>query len=250
MIKVTVVIPYYKKKKYIKSSLSSVLNQTYKNIEILLIFDEGKKDNLKFINELIKIDKRIKLIINKKNKGAGFSRNIGIQKSKGQYIAFLDSDDLWNKKKIQFQLNYMTTNDYSITHTSYDIINHKGIVIGKRKARNFLKVNDIIKSCDIGLSTVMIKKELLNNKLLFPDLKTKEDFVLWLKLLNNGNKIFGISKSLSKWRETENALSKSTIQKLKDGFKVYNKYMKFNLIKSFFYLFLLSINFIKKKLND
>ena len=144
----------------------------------------------------------------------------------------------------------MTTNDYSITHTSYDIINNKGIVIGKRKARNFLKVNDIIKSCDIGLSTVMIKKELFNNKLLFPDLKTKEDFVLWLKLLNNGNKIFGISKSLSKWRETENALSKSTIQKLKDGFKVYNKYMKFNLIKSFFYLFLLSINFIKKKLND
>ena len=102
MIKVTVVIPYYKKKKYIKSSLSSVLNQTYKNIEILLIFDEGKKDNLEFINELIKIKKRIKLIINKKNKGAGFSRNIGIQKSKGQYIAFLDSDDLWNKKKYSF----------------------------------------------------------------------------------------------------------------------------------------------------
>ena len=250
MNKVTVVIPYYKKKKYIKSALRSALNQTYKNIEVLLIFDESKKDNLEFINELIKIDKRIKLIINKKNKGAGFSRNIGIQKSKGQYIAFLDSDDLWNKKKIQFQLNYMTTNDYGITHTSYDIINSDGIVIGKRKARNFLKLNDLIKSCDIGLSTIMIKKELFNNKLLFPDLKTKEDFVLWLKFLINGNKIFGISKSLSKWRETENALSNSTIQKLKDGFKVYNKYMKFNLIKSTFFLFFLSINFIKKKLND
>ena len=140
------------------------------------------------------------------------------------------------QKKIQFQLNYMTTNDYNITHTSYDIINNNGIVIGKRRARNFLKVNDIIKSCDIGLSTVMIKKELFNNKLLFPDLKTKEDFVLWLKLLNNGNKIFEF-KITFKWRETENALSKSTIQKLKDGFKVYNKYMKFNLIKSFLSIF-------------
>ena len=131
-----------------------VLNQTYKNIEILLIFDEGKKDNLEFINELIKIDKRIKLIINK-NKGAGF-QEILIQKSKGKYIAFLDSDDLWNKKNT-VSIKLYDQNDFSITHTSYDIINNKGIVIGKRKARNFLSKR-YHKSCDIGLSTVMIKK--------------------------------------------------------------------------------------------
>ena len=250
MSKVTVIIPYYKKKKYIKSTLRSALNQTYKNIEVILIFNEGNSDNLEFIKQTVKIDKRIRLIINRRNLGAGLSRNVGIKKSKGRYIAFLDSDDLWNKNKILLQLNYMITNNYRITHTSYNIIDGNGTKIGKRKARNFFKLKDLIPSCDIGLSTVMIKKELLGNQLLFPDLKTKEDFVLWLKLLINGNKIFAIKKSLSKWRETDNALSKSIIQKLKDGFTVYHKYMKFNLLKSFLYLILLSTNFLKKKLND
>ena len=112
MSKVTVIIPYYKKKKYIKSTLRSALNQTYKNIEVILIFDEGNSDNLEFIKQTVKIDKRIRLIINRRNLGAGLSRNVGIKKSKGRYIAFLDSDDLWNKNKILLQLNYMITRLY------------------------------------------------------------------------------------------------------------------------------------------
>ena len=103
----------------------------------------------------------------------------------------------------------------------------------------------LFKSCDIGLSTVMIKKtHLLKNK--FPSLKTKEDFVLWLKLLSKNVKIYGIDKNLVLWSKIENSLSSSSIQKLLDGFKVYNCYMKFNFLKSFYYLVLLSFNYLKK----
>ena len=108
-----------------------------------------------------------------------------------------------------------------------------------------MNLEDLLKSCDIGLSTVMIKKShLISNK--FPNLKTKEDFVLWLKLLSKNVKIYGINKNLVLWRKTENSLSSSSTQKLLDGFKVYNYYMKFNFIKSLHYLFLLSFNYLKK----
>ena len=98
---VSVIIPYYESKKFIKKSLMSAINQTYKKIQIIIIYDENSLKNLNFIKKICKIDKRIKLIINKKNIGAGYSRNIGIKHSRGKYIAFLDSDDFRNRKKLE-----------------------------------------------------------------------------------------------------------------------------------------------------
>ena len=242
---VSVIIPYYRKKQYISRALKSVTNQSYKKLEIIIIYDDGNKSDLKFIKHISSKDKRIKIFVNKKNLGAGLSRNVGIQKSKGKYIAFLDADDLWYKNKIYHQIKFMINKGIFFSHTSYSIINKQNIIISKRYAKDFLSLEDLIKSCDIGLSTVMIKKShLLKNK--FPSLKTKEDFVLWLKLLSKNVKIYGIDKNLVLWSKIENSLSSSPLQKLVDGFKVYNYYMKFNFLKSFYYLVLLSFNYLKK----
>ena len=242
---VSVIIPYYRKKQYISRALKSVTNQTYKKLEIIIIYDDSNKSDLKFIKYISSKDKRIKIFVNKKNLGAGLSRNVGIKKSKGKYIAFLDADDLWYKNKIDHQIKYMIKKGISFSQTSYSIINKQNIIISKRYAKDFLSFKDLIKSCDIGLSTVMIKKShLFTNK--FPNLKTKEDFVLWLKLLSKNVKIYGIDKNLVLWSKTENSLSSSPIQKLADGFKVYNHYMKFNFLKSLYYLLLLSFNYLKK----
>ena len=242
---VSVIIPYYRKKQYISRALKSVTNQTYKKLEIIIIYDDSNKSDLKFIKYISSKDKRIKIYVNKKNLGAGLSRNVGIKKSKGKYIAFLDADDLWYKNKIDHQIKFMIKKGISFSHTSYSIINKQNIIISKRYAKDFLSFKDLIKSCDIGLSTVMIKKShLFTNK--FPNLKTKEDFVLWLKLLSKNVKIYGIDKNLVLWSKIENSLSSSLIQKLVDGFKVYNHYMKFNFLKSFYYLVLLSFNYLKK----
>lgn len=247
---ISVIIPYYHKKKYILSTIKSVIKQTYKNLEIILIYDEENKDNLNFIINLCKIDKRIKLIVNKKNLGASLSRNLGIKKSKGQYLAFIDADDLWSKYKLETQFNYMKKNNIKISHTSYKIINDLNHIIGQRIARNFSNINDLLKSCDIGLSTVLLKKSILENKLKFPNIKTKEDFVLWLKIISKKHKIYAIKKNLVKWRKLNKSLSSSSMQKLIDGFNVYYKYMNFNLLKSMYYLFILSLNFLKKRFDD
>ena len=104
----------------------------------------------------------------------------------------------------------------------------------------------MLKSCDIGLSTVMVLREILVDKLFFASLNTKEDFVLWLKILKKDIAIISIDEILTSWRKLENSLSSSTIQKLIDAFIVYHKYMKFNFFKSIYYVMYLSINYLRK----
>ena len=247
---VSAIIPYFKKKNFIDQSISSVLNQSYSNIEIIIVYDDEEKSDLEYLRKIYNSNKKIKILVNEKNIGAGFSRNRGIREAKGKYVCFIDSDDIWKKEKIENQLNYMKKNNYKISHTSYEIINDKNEIIGNRKAKDFYNVKDILTSCDIGLSSVILDKGLINDQIQFSNLKTKEDFVLWLKILKSKVTIGGLDENLLLWRKTKNSLSSSTIQKLFDGFRVYKIYMGFNLIFSIYYLFCLSLNFLKKKFND
>ena len=242
---VSVIIPYYRKKQYISRALKSVTDQSYKKLEIIIVYDDSSRDDLKFIRHISSKDKRIKIFINKKNLGAGLSRNLGIKKSKGEYVAFIDADDLWYKSKINHQVKFMKNKGIFFSHTSYSIINKKNIIVSKRYAKDYLNLEDLLKSCDIGLSTVMIKKShLISNK--FPNLKTKEDFVLWLKLLSKNVKIYGINKNLVLWRKTENSLSSNSIQKIKDAFTLYYKFENKNLILSIYSVLVLAYNKLKK----
>tara|TARA_Y100000022_G_scaffold175393_1_gene164055 strand:+ start:225 stop:968 length:744 start_codon:yes stop_codon:yes gene_type:complete len=247
MILVSVIVPYFKKKKFIKKTINSILSQTYKNLEVIIVYDDENRADLKLINNIKRSDNRIKLVINKKTLGAGTSRNIGIKKAKGEYIAFLDADDLWKKNKIKLQLNYMIKNNLLASHTDYEILSlnkqSKKII----KAQTFIDYKKLLFSCDIGLSTVMMNRKLISKTCKFPKLKTKEDFVLWLLILKRNIKIGGLNINLTKWRKLKNSLSSSIYQRLKDGFTLYNEYMKFNILKSFLYLFFLSVNSYKKK---
>ena len=244
-ILISVIIPYYKKKNYIYSTLKSALNQSHKKIEVIIIYDDQDLSDFDHLKKIIKADKRVKIIINKKNQGVSISRNKGIKASKGKFIAFLDADDIWNKNKLKFQLNFMRKNKCLISHTDYKIINSKNKILGYMEVKKRLSYNDLIFSCDIGLSTVMISKK-LKSKALFPNMITKEDYILWLKLSKRFN-IYGIQKNLGSWRKSDPSLSYFW-QKIKDAFTLYSKYEKFNLFKSLFFVLLLSLNFIKKSL--
>ena len=238
---ISVIMPYHKKRHYVKESVKSILDQTYKNFEILIIYDDEDKSDLNYIKDIENLDRRISLIVNDKKIGAGFSRNLGIEKSKGSFIAFLDCDDVWHKNKLEFQLKFMLEKKLAITHTSYSIIDKNNSVVGKREAKTNLDYDLLLKSCDIGLSTVMMKKNLFNNNNRFPNTITKEDYIFWLRLTKSGYKIKSLNLNLTNWRKLKNSLSSSVIQKLFDGFLVYYKYMNFNFITSFFCLIRLSI---------
>ena len=242
---VSIIIPFYKKKKFFKKTVESITKQTYKNYEVIFVYDDSNKKDLFFVKKILNKIKKKKIFINKTNLGAGYSRNIGIKNSNGKFIAFLDADDIWHKNKLKTQLIFMKRKKSDLSFTSYNIIDEKNKKIQTIKAKNKLTHEDLLDSCDIGLSTVILKSKILKiNK--FPNLKTKEDYVLWLKLSKN-YKIDGLDKALASWRKTNNSLSSSTLQKIKDAFLVYYKYSKFNIIKSIFLFFNLSFNFIKKR---
>ena len=243
---VSVIIPYYKKIRFINKSISSVLEQTYPKIEIIIIYDDEDKSELEFLVKQYKSNDKIKIIINEENIGAGLSRNKAIKYSNGKYICFLDADDCWKKEKIETQINFMIEKNFKISHTSYDIIDEENKFIRQRKAKTFTSYEDILTSCDIGLSTVILDKKIFSENIKFANLKTKEDFVLWIKILQKNIFITSLNQTLTSWRKIDNSLSSSIIQKLSDAFKVYNYYMKFNFIKSFYYTICLSINFLKK----
>ena len=242
---VTIIIPYYKKKKYIKNTLNSIFKQTYYNYEIIIVYDDSNHDDLNNIRKIINNKKNIKIIINKKNLGAAKSRNKAIKKANGRYLAFIDSDDIWKKNKLLNQIHFMKQNKFFLTHTSYNIIGKKNELIQKRKAVYKLTHSKLISSCDIGLSTVIIDiKEI--KKVQFPDLTTKEDYALWLSLSKKYS-FYGLNEYLTNWRKLSNSLSSNSIQKFLDAFKVYYLYENLGILKSIFRTFILSINFLKKK---
>ncbi len=247
---VSVIIPYYRKINYIKQTLDSVLKQSFKNFEVIIIYDDNDKQELKFLKKLINKSnkKKIRIILNRNNMGVGETRNKGIKNSKGKFLAFIDADDIWNKNKLKYQLEFMIKNNYNFTFTSYQIIDNMNNLVSKRNVPKEISFNELLLDCNIGLSTVIIKKDILTNELQFPSLKTKEDLVLWLKI-SKKFKLIGLNKTLTKWRKTENSLSSSIFQKLFDGYKVYNFYLKMNPIKSLLYLIILSINYLKKNFN-
>ena len=240
---VSIIMPYYKKKAFIESSIQSILCQSYQNFQIIVVDDELSEESSKILKKIASLDKRIIVRINKINQGAGVSRNLAIENASGEYIAFCDCDDLWKDTKLDKQIKFMKKKNIDFSFTAYEVINENKDKIGFRTAKDILSFNDLVKSCDIGLSTVVFKKKLFNNPYYrFANLKTKEDYVLWLKLAKDGILLNGLNQNLACWRKNKQSLSSSISQKIFDGYRVYNSYLKFNTFKSIIYLLILSIN--------
>jgi teichuronic acid biosynthesis glycosyltransferase TuaG len=244
--KVSVVMPFFRKKEFFGEAYNSVLNQSYPNIEIIIIYDDHDRMQLNFVKNLIKKSNTI-IITNKKNRGASYSRNIGIKKSKGYYVAFLDCDDIWHRNKLEEQINFMEKFQLDCTCTNYSVINKNGNILYRLSSPAISTYQSLLKSCDIGLSTVVIKKKLLNH-FKFPNLLTKEDYLMWLNISKKGININSIQKTLVLWRDVKGSLSSNFIQRIKDSFKIYYYHEKQFLFKSIISIIILSLNSFKKKI--
>ena len=191
-IKVSMIIPFYNRIPLLLKSIDSVTSQTHKNLEIILVND-GSTEDISEVNKHIKKDKRIKLINLPENKGAAAARNIGMDNATGEYIAFLDSDDLFIKDKIKEQLKQMYLTGYNVSHTSYIRKygkNEKKINSGELTGKVIPK---IVKECHIATPTVMIKREYLKKQgvRFIEKFRIGEDTCFWLELLRN-TKLLGI----------------------------------------------------------
>lgn len=213
-IKVSVIIPFYNRIPLLLRAVESVRKQSYKNLEILLIND-CSSDSLERIKELVAKDKRIKIVELEKNSGPGTARNRGIEEAKGEYIAFLDSDDEFVPEKIKEQLTQMYLSQYNVSHTSYirkspirSVPVDVGLMTGK-------VIPMIVGSCQIATPTVMIKTEYLKkNKFRFKEnIRIGEDTCFWLELLRN-TKLLGINKAYTIVNVNENSAANHSRKQL------------------------------------
>ncbi len=246
---ISIIMPYYKKSEFIYKSINTILNQTYQKFEIIIIDDELSKNSSYVLKDIKTLDQRIKILRNEQNLGAGQSRNSAINSCNGKYIAFCDCDDLWKPQKLEKQLKFMEEKNLRFSFTAYEIIDKNDLKIGARNAQKIISFKQLRNSCDIGLSTVIMKRNIFeNDKLRFGKTKTKEDFILWLLLAKNGIDICGLNECLVSWRKNSGSLSSSNIQKIIDGYRVYRNYLQYSKIKSLFFLIILSLNFVIKKI--
>lgn len=241
---VSIITPSYNSKDFIGETIESVLNQTYKNWEMLIIDDCSTDKSPKIIEEYLKIDSRIKYLKNEKNSGPATSRNLGLNNSKGEYIAFLDSDDIWFEEKLQIQIEYITKNKVDILHNNYYFCDENGDVIKEIKNDYKLDYKKILKSNQIKTSFLIIKKGVLKN-IRFKNIK-HEDYAFFLDFLRTGRECFCIQKPLGKYRINSTSISSNKIKSAIWTWNIYKDYEKFNLIKAGYYFINYALNGILK----
>jgi teichuronic acid biosynthesis glycosyltransferase TuaG len=245
---VSIITPVYNAEKFIKETIYSVLNQTYSNWEMILINDKSPDSSKEIILSFAEEDNRIRLIDLPENSGAAIARNTGINMAQGEYIAFLDSDDLWHPQKLEKQIEYMIENDYAFSFTSYELMDEDGAMTGKIvEAPQKMDYHDLLKNTIIGCLTVVLNKSKIG-EFQMVNIRTRQDFVLWLDILKRGHSAYGLNEPLAYYRNVEGSISNNKIKAAKRNWKVYREIEKLSFAYSIWCFLHYGYHAIKKRI--
>ena len=241
---VTIILPNYNSYKFIENTVSSIIKQSYKKWELFIVDDCSGKKTISALKNLKK-DKRIKLIFLKKNKGAGYCRNLAIKKSKSDYLAFIDADDLWHKDKLRKQINFMKINKYNFSYTYYTTFSDKNSSTRNIKTPYRFSFETFIKNTSIATSTMIVKRSVSSN-IKFSNCKICEDYFYKCQILKKIKYAYCFPKFLTKYQIRNNSLQSNKIRNLYWMWKINNNLNNFNIIKNLTSLFSISFNSLKK----
>ncbi|NOI03218.1 glycosyltransferase family 2 protein [Vibrio kanaloae] len=221
---ISIVTPMYNCSDYISRTIESVLAQTYSNWELLLVDDCSSDNTLDVVTIYENADPRIRVIVLNENSGAAVARNTAISESKGEYLCFIDSDDLWSTEKLSFQLSFMKNNDVDFSFTAFKMIDKTGSDMGKIVDAHLtepLCYSDMLKKkATLGCSTVMLNKN-CHKEIAMPLLRTGQDYALWLKILKSGVNAYPINCALTSYRITPNSISRNKLKKARRQWEIY-----------------------------
>ncbi len=246
---VSIVMPAYDASKFISESIDSVRSQTFKDWELLIIDDASKDETDRVVKEYMEQDSRINLHSLPVNQGTGFARNIGIKASEGEYIAFLDADDLWKPHKLRAQLDFMKDQNLSMSYSSYELMDEEGRSLQEMvKSLEKLTFSKLLCANYVGNLTGMYNvKEL--GKIYCPPIRKRQDWAMWLQALKNAGEAKGILEPLAVYRLRKGSISANKQEMLQYNYKVYRKVLKFSAVKSSYWIsrFLYEQFFVKSK---
>lgn len=233
---VSIIMPTYNCADFISESIESVINQTYKEWELIIIDDQSTDDTKNIISKRYSNNPKIIYHCLNQNSGAAIARNKGVELAKGDFIAFIDSDDLWKNNKLELQVQFMIKNNYNFTYTAYQQINEKGELLNKIiKAPNKVNYNGVLLSCPIGNSSVIYNSKKIG-KVIIPNIRKRNDDALWLKILKIEEYAFGLNQVLMSYRLRENSLSRNKIELVKYHWYLYREIEHLSILRSLYHL--------------
>lgn len=232
---VSIITPCYNSESFIAETINSVQKQSYQHWE-LLITDDGSTDNsINIIEKFIAKDARIKLF-KISNAGAAVARNHSIKHAKGTFIAFLDSDDVWLPKKLEKQINFMQTNDYALTFTSYQRMTEEGVLLNDVvNAHQKLSYKSMLTSNKIGCLTAIYNQEKLG-KIYMPLIRKRQDYGLWLNILKQIDFAYGLQEVLATYRLRNFSMSAKKTEMVKWNWKLYREIEQKSITKAIYYV--------------
>ena len=231
---VSIIMPSYNASRFITESIKSVIVQTYQNWELLIADDCSKDSSVEVIKKIIDKDQRIKLFSLLKNVGAAAARNVAIEHANGQYIAFLDSDDVWEPEKLERQLAFMKENKYAFTYSECYVMEEDG-----KKTGSFIRIpsslsyRQYLRNTIIGCLTVVIDRNIVGD-FRMPLIKSSHDMALWLLIMKRGYKAYGIKEVLAGYRLVSTSNTAKKWKAAKDVWRVYRKIEHLSVLFSAF----------------
>ena len=230
---VSIITPSYNSERFISETISSIINQTYINWELLITDDYSEDNTINIIKSFQENDTRIKLFILKSNGGAGLARNNSIRNAKGRYIAFCDSDDQWKIDKIEKQLSFMDRHSLKFTYSSYDVVDEFGSFKSVIEAPKTISYKMLLNNNYVGCLTAIYDRKLLGN-LYMNEIRKRQDWALWLHIMKMLKTTSGMSESLAIYRVRSNSISTNKVEMLKYNYQIYNIVLGYNHLLSFF----------------
>ncbi len=242
---VSIITPVYNAGAWLEKTIRSVLGQTWKNFELILIDDGSSDESVTIICQFMAADKRIILLQQKKNKGVAAARNKGLLQAKGEYICFLDSDDLWLPHKLEHQIGYIRANGCRLLCSPYTKINQDGGIKGGTIAvPPIITYNDLLSSNYIPCLTAIGESSILKR---FKFKKVgHEDYLYWLEILARGYVMHGSSEEVGLYRVRNDSISGNKIKAIQYQWAIYREHLKLSLARSIYYFLNYSIKGLYK----
>ena len=235
---VSIVMPCFNGVKFMRESINSVIAQTFGDWELLIVDDCSTDDSFNIACAFAQKDVRIRVFKNETNCGSSFSRAKALDESKGEYIAFLDCDDVWLPQKLERQLAFMQENDCCFSFTEYEFIDAEGNFMGKiAKAKKTLTYHQFLFHNFVGCSSVMYLKKGVAEEIR-PIGKTSllDDYALFLQVLKKLKRAKGIQECLYKYRIHSAAISHNCAKKIKSFMRLFCKRLGFPVPVAFFFM--------------
>lgn len=233
---VSIITPTYNCGRYIGRTIDSVLAQTYENWEMIIIDDRSTDDTRAVVNEYVAKDRRIKYFLLDENSGAAVARTKAMELADGEYMAFLDSDDIWLPEKLRLQLEFMKENGYAFTCTAYEQIDEEDNSLGRIvKTVKRTDYNRLLLDCPVGNSSVMYSVMKMG-KFEVPSIRKRNDDALWLQMLKKERYIMGMPEVLMRYRIRKNSISSNKLSVIKYHWILYREIEHLSVPRSMFHI--------------